>query len=161
MDALHAGPSRIACFPVLSPVSVLAELPHSAVKQAPGSDLAQAHRLCSLPSPHLCSTTTTTTTWPGAAPLLPHPHRPQEGSLEVFDLGAAERVHVDAGAHEGAVWSMAALPDTTGIVTGSADKTVKFWQVGGWPGCQTRVGVHSGEGASVCAACASAAPRAP
>lgn len=45
-------------------------------------------------------------------------------------MGAAERVHVDADAHEGAVWSVAALPDNSGFVSGSADKTVKFWQVG-------------------------------
>lgn len=48
----------------------------------------------------------------------------------MFDLGASERVHVEEGAHEGAVWSLAALPDGTGFVSGSADKTVKFWQVG-------------------------------
>jgi U3 small nucleolar RNA-associated protein 12 len=36
---------------------------------------------------------------------------------------------VDEHAHEGAVWSIAMLPDNTGFVTGSADKTVKFWQV--------------------------------
>mmetsp|Transcript_32735 Transcript_32735/g.72312 ORF Transcript_32735/g.72312 Transcript_32735/m.72312 type:complete len:987 (-) Transcript_32735:326-3286(-) len=51
----------------------------------------------------------------------------KEGALEVFDLGAAERVHVEE-AHSGAVWSLAALPDNTGFVSGSADKTVKFWQ---------------------------------
>ena len=59
----------------------------------------------------------------------------QEGNLEVFDLGAAERVHVEASAHEGAVYSLAALPDNTGFVTGSADKTVKFWQVRLCPCC--------------------------
>eukprot|EP00967_Tisochrysis_lutea_P035162 scaffold42056_cov20-Tisochrysis_lutea.AAC.1 len=53
----------------------------------------------------------------------------QEGALEVFDLGAAERIFSDTSAHEGAVWSIAMLPDNTGFVTGSADKTVKFWQV--------------------------------
>lgn len=30
-------------------------------------------------------------------------------------------------AHEGAVWSMALRPDKRGIVSGSADKSVKFW----------------------------------
>jgi WD40 repeat protein len=52
----------------------------------------------------------------------------QEGAIEVFDLGAAERVHSEA-AHEGAVWSLAALPDKSGFISGSADKTVKFWEV--------------------------------
>ena len=54
-------------------------------------------------------------------------HLSQEGKVEVFDLGAASRVHVE-DAHEGPVWSLAALPDRTGFVSGSADKTVKFWQ---------------------------------
>ena len=52
---------------------------------------------------------------------------PQEGKLEVCDLGASTRSYVE-DAHEGPVWSMAALPDKTGFVSGSADKSVKFWQ---------------------------------
>lgn len=69
----------------------------------------------------------------------------KEGTLEVFHLGAAERVHVEEGAHEGAVWSLAALPDNTGFVSGSADKTVKFWQwsvVVGRDGAQSLRIVH-------------------
>lgn len=53
---------------------------------------------------------------------------PQEGALDLFDLGAAERMSSEA-AHEGAVWSLSPLPDKSGFVSGSADKTVKFWQV--------------------------------
>jgi WD40 repeat protein len=53
---------------------------------------------------------------------------PQEGTIEVFDLGLSERVSAEQ-AHEGAVWSLAPLPDGSGFVSGSADKTVKFWQV--------------------------------
>jgi U3 small nucleolar RNA-associated protein 12 len=30
-------------------------------------------------------------------------------------------------AHQGAVWSLALLPDKSGFVSGSADKTVKVW----------------------------------
>eukprot|EP00798_Chlamydomonas_sp_ICE-L_P003607 gene3607-13691_t len=52
----------------------------------------------------------------------------KEGTLEIFDLAAADRVHVEEGAHDGAVWSLAALPDKSGFVSGSADKSVKFWQ---------------------------------
>jgi len=74
----------------------------------------------------------------------------QEGALEVFDLGAAERVHVDAGAHEGAVWSISPLPDNTGFVTGSADKTVKFWQVRA--AAVWLAGVHSCGAGDACAA---------
>lgn len=51
----------------------------------------------------------------------------KEGTLEVLDLGACSRSAVE-GAHEGPVWSLAALPDRTGFVSGSADKQVKFWQ---------------------------------
>ena len=60
--------------------------------------------------------------------LIPSSHPfPQEGKLEVFDLGASTRSYVE-DAHEGPVWSLAPLPDRTGFVSGSADKTVKFWQ---------------------------------
>lgn len=31
-------------------------------------------------------------------------------------------------AHTAALWSLCVLPDKRGIVTGSADKSVKFWQ---------------------------------
>ena len=48
--------------------------------------------------------------------------------MEVFDLGAAQRTYSEEGAHAGPVWSLAQLPDKTGFVSGSADKTVKFWQ---------------------------------
>ncbi len=57
---------------------------------------------------------------PASRPVL----RTQEGSLEVFDLGAATRVHVEEAAHEGAVWSLAALPNKSGFVSGGADKAV-------------------------------------
>ncbi len=65
----------------------------------------------------------------------------QEGTLEVFDLGAAERVHVEVGAHDGPVWSLAALPDRSGFVSGSADKTVKFWQ---WSVSVPKAGAQGG-----------------
>ncbi|GAX85058.1 hypothetical protein CEUSTIGMA_g12478.t1, partial [Chlamydomonas eustigma] len=52
----------------------------------------------------------------------------KEGKLEVFDLGASTRSHVEEDAHDGPIWSLCALPDRTGFVSGSADKTVKFWQ---------------------------------
>ncbi|XP_038059666.1 WD repeat-containing protein 3-like [Patiria miniata] len=48
------------------------------------------------------------------------------GHLELFDIAAGvllERVE----AHEGALWSIATSPDKRGFVTGSADKTLKFW----------------------------------
>ncbi|KAF5835893.1 quinon protein alcohol dehydrogenase-like superfamily [Dunaliella salina] len=57
-----------------------------------------------------------------------------KGEVWALDVDPAEsrlvteRIFSDTSAHEGAVWSIAALPDNTGFVTGSADKTVKFWQ---------------------------------
>ena len=50
----------------------------------------------------------------------------KEGTIEIYDVGACARVHVEA-AHAGPVWSLALLPDRSGFVSGSADKTVKFW----------------------------------
>lgn len=41
----------------------------------------------------------------------------QEGTLEVVDVGAGERVAVEQ-AHKGPVWSIAALPDGSGLVSG-------------------------------------------
>ena len=51
------------------------------------------------------------------------------GALELFDVAAG--AFLSGGvpdAHEGAVWGMAALPDGSGFVTASADKTVKFFE---------------------------------
>jgi U3 small nucleolar RNA-associated protein 12 len=52
----------------------------------------------------------------------------REGSIEVYDAGACERVHTVEKAHgSSAVWSLALLPDRSGVVSGGADKTVRFW----------------------------------
>ncbi|KAI8055175.1 WD40-repeat-containing domain protein [Syncephalis plumigaleata] len=48
------------------------------------------------------------------------------GQLELYDI-ASSTLLTSIEAHEGAVWSMSMRPDKKGIVTGSADKTVKFW----------------------------------
>lgn len=50
------------------------------------------------------------------------------GELEVFDVGSGMRVGESIPAHDGAVWSLAALADGSGFVSGSADKEVKFWE---------------------------------
>lgn len=47
--------------------------------------------------------------------------------MEVYDVGAASLIHREEAAHSGAVWSLAALPDGSGFVSGSADKAVKVW----------------------------------
>lgn len=52
----------------------------------------------------------------------------------LIDISAGEVVYVEDGAHDGAIWSLdIRRPSTTEssvtVVTGSADKTVKFWSV--------------------------------
>ncbi|XP_024544362.1 WD repeat-containing protein 3 isoform X1 [Selaginella moellendorffii] len=49
------------------------------------------------------------------------------GALEIFDVRSGERVRA-VEAHSGAVWSVSALPNGEGFVTGSADNDVKFWR---------------------------------
>lgn len=52
----------------------------------------------------------------------------KEGKLELYDLPSSSLVDT-VDAHEGHVWSIQVSPDRKGIVTGSADKCVKFWTV--------------------------------
>ena len=50
----------------------------------------------------------------------------KEGDIEMFEFSSAsclERVK----AHAGSVWSLALLPDGSGVVSGGADKSIKFW----------------------------------
>lgn len=51
----------------------------------------------------------------------------KEGALDIIDVGASTRLE-SLQAHSGAVWSLAALPDNSGFVSGSAAKEVKFWE---------------------------------
>jgi len=58
----------------------------------------------------------------------------REGHLLVLDIAAGEVVYVEKEAHNGAIWSIDMRRPTSqqpslAIVTGSADKTVKFWEV--------------------------------
>ncbi|CZT48017.1 probable DIP2-Dom34p-interacting protein [Rhynchosporium secalis] len=48
------------------------------------------------------------------------------GDLELFDIASASKLD-QVEAHEGAVWSLQVHPDGRSIVSGSADKTAKFW----------------------------------
>ena len=50
----------------------------------------------------------------------------REGTLELFDI--ASSILLDTvQAHEREIWSMQATPDGKALVTGSADKSAKFW----------------------------------
>lgn len=46
--------------------------------------------------------------------------------MEIFDLSSSTLVNT-IKAHEGAVWSLDIKPDKTGLISGSADKSVKLW----------------------------------
>ncbi|KAH3767800.1 WD40 repeat [Pelomyxa schiedti] len=48
------------------------------------------------------------------------------GTLELYELGSASCLE-SIPAHQGPIWSMAMRPDKSGIATGSADHSVKFW----------------------------------
>ncbi|XP_072301134.1 WD repeat-containing protein 3 [Eucyclogobius newberryi] len=50
----------------------------------------------------------------------------KSGKLQIFELASGSLLET-VDAHEGALWSLCLAPDQRGIVTGGADKTVKFW----------------------------------
>ncbi|KAK9365942.1 WD40-repeat-containing domain protein [Lipomyces kononenkoae] len=52
----------------------------------------------------------------------------KSGQIEMYDV--ASSAMIDAiDAHDGALWSLQVSPDGKGLVTGSADKSVKFWSL--------------------------------
>ncbi|CAG9971147.1 unnamed protein product [Clonostachys byssicola] len=50
----------------------------------------------------------------------------KSGELQLFDIASAAVLDT-VEAHEGAVWSLSLHPDGRSVVSGSADKTAKFW----------------------------------
>ncbi|KAH0558774.1 hypothetical protein GP486_004587 [Trichoglossum hirsutum] len=50
----------------------------------------------------------------------------KNGELELFDVASSAMIET-VQAHEGAIWSLQVHPDGKSIVTGSADKSAKFW----------------------------------
>ncbi|KAL9106440.1 MAG: hypothetical protein Q9227_008528 [Pyrenula ochraceoflavens] len=51
----------------------------------------------------------------------------KEGTLEIFDI--ASSILLDTlSAHERDIWSLQVHPDGKSLITGSADKTAKFWE---------------------------------
>lgn len=50
----------------------------------------------------------------------------KSGKLQIFELASGSLLET-VDAHDGALWSICLAPDQRGIVTGAADKTVKFW----------------------------------
>ncbi|XP_077946986.1 WD repeat-containing protein 3 isoform X2 [Gasterosteus aculeatus] len=51
----------------------------------------------------------------------------KSGKLQIFELASGSLLET-VDAHDGSLWSLCLAPDQRGIVTGSADKTVKFWE---------------------------------
>ncbi|KAK4499030.1 hypothetical protein PRZ48_009542 [Zasmidium cellare] len=49
------------------------------------------------------------------------------GELELYDISTSTLVE-KIQAHDGAIWTLAVHPDGRSVVTGSADKTAKFWR---------------------------------
>ena len=50
------------------------------------------------------------------------------GEILIYDLSSASLVDT-IKAHAGTLWSMHVRPDGRGLVTGGADKDVKFWDI--------------------------------
>uniref|UniRef100_A0A3Q1BVC4 WD repeat-containing protein 3 n=1 Tax=Amphiprion ocellaris TaxID=80972 RepID=A0A3Q1BVC4_AMPOC len=50
----------------------------------------------------------------------------KSGKLQIFELASGSLLET-VDAHDGALWSLCLAPDQRAIVSGSADKTVKFW----------------------------------
>ena len=50
------------------------------------------------------------------------------GEILIYDLASASLVDTIKG-HAGTLWSMHIRPDGRGLVTGGADKDVKFWDI--------------------------------
>ena len=51
----------------------------------------------------------------------------QGGGVLLYEVGSGELLQ-NLEAHSGAVWSVDVSPDRRGMVTGSADHNVKFWE---------------------------------
>ncbi|GMM35856.1 snoRNA-binding rRNA-processing protein [Saccharomycopsis crataegensis] len=51
----------------------------------------------------------------------------RSGDLQLFDLASSELVSEITEAHDSAIWSLDLTEDGKTLVTGSADKSIKFW----------------------------------
>jgi U3 small nucleolar RNA-associated protein 12 len=51
----------------------------------------------------------------------------REGHLEIFDIAASLLLDTMTSAHDSDIWSLQVSPDGKLLVTGSADKSAKFW----------------------------------
>lgn len=51
----------------------------------------------------------------------------QSGHLQLFDVSASVLLE-EVPAHQGAVWGLSLSSDKRGVISGSADKSVRFWE---------------------------------
>lgn len=51
----------------------------------------------------------------------------RNGELQLFDLASSAMLENKEGSHDAAIWSLDITTDGKKLITGSADKTVKFW----------------------------------
>lgn len=51
----------------------------------------------------------------------------KSGSVELYDISSSSLIQSVPAAHAGAVWAIQLRPNGQGFVSGSADKSVKFW----------------------------------
>jgi len=82
----------------------------------------------------------------------------KEGAVQVFDLASGDMVEEHKDAHEGAVYAVDVRADGRGVATGSADKSVKLWEIdmivggaapaGGADGAGAAAAVSSSDGAA-------------
>ena len=52
----------------------------------------------------------------------------KSGDLLLYNVGSAELIDT-IKAHSSTIWSLHVRPDFGGLVTGSADKNIKFWDI--------------------------------
>ena len=50
----------------------------------------------------------------------------KSGKIQIFDIASGESTE-EVAAHESEVWSLVNSPDSRTVLSGSSDKTVKFW----------------------------------
>lgn len=53
----------------------------------------------------------------------------KNGDLKLIDLSTSETIHHVENAHDDSIWSIEITSDGKTILTGSSDKTVKYWEI--------------------------------
>lgn len=53
----------------------------------------------------------------------------KNGDLKLIDLSTSEIIHHIEGAHDDSIWTIEVTTDGKSILTGSSDKTVKYWEI--------------------------------